>query len=225
MTLLVMSNIGDYIVERMRELDDMSQSELARASGVSGAEISRIISGNRKKPGQKTLKQLAGPLKTSYAELLRIAGYDVVLSGSETAERQVKRPANVYPVSGLRAVPVIGTIPAGMPLVAIEEVSERIMFPEEFLPPGNVFFLSVKGDSMEGERIFDGDMVLINADEQVDDMEIGAVMVDDEEVTLKKVHYIADSVALLPANSKYRPSIHRLDEVRILGRYKFAIHR
>jgi SOS-response transcriptional repressor LexA len=68
-------------------------------------------------------------------------------------------------------------------------------------------------------------MVLVNADEAVNDMEIGAVLVDQEEVTLKKVHYIDNSIVLLPANAKYRPSIHPADEVRILGRYKFAIRR
>ncbi len=111
-----------------------------------------------------------------------------------------------------------------MPLSAVEDESEKLLLPEELLPQGHVFLLRVRGDAMEDETIFDGDLVLINADEPVVDMDIGAVSVDDE-VTLKKVHYFDGYVVLIPANSKYDPCPpKRAGEVRILGRWESTIH-
>lgn len=206
--------------QRIRELREdlgLSQRELADKVSSTRGTIANWETG-RATPDISDVERLA--------DFFGVSLYYLLGRSNEKQGEAPVYPPNVIPASGhFRLVPVIGTIPAGVPLLAVEEESEKMPFPEELLPQGNVFFLNVRGDSMQEERIYDGDMVLINADEQVNDMDIGAVLVDDEEVTLKKVHYVDGSVVLLPANPQYRPSIHPAEEVRILGRYRYAIRR
>lgn len=210
--MLVMVTFGERLRE-LRKMRDLTQEQLAEELQVGRAALARWETKDAN-PDRDTLVKIA-----SFFNITT----DYLLGRTEHSEQ--KRPANIYPVEGLRAVPVIGTIPAGMPLLAIEEVSETMLLPEELLPNGkNVFLLRVKGDSMVDEKIFDGDLVLINADDRVDDMDIGAVLLDEEEVTLKKIHYFDGFVSLIPANNEYMPTTHRADEVRVLGRWESTIH-
>lgn len=107
----------------------------------------------------------------------------------------------------------------------MEETTEYIPFPQQMIPSGDVFFVNVHGDSMIDEHIYDGDLALCQKTESVDDYTIAAVLVDSEEVTLKKVHYTDGHVALLPANDKYRGNLYRESELTILGKFLYAIRR
>ena len=82
------------------------------------------------------------------------------------------------------------------------------------------FALRVRGDSMTGARIRDGDIVFIRAQEDVDDGQIAAVIVEDE-ATLKRVYHVRDGLQLLSENPNYPPMLFTLEEyasIRILGR-------
>ena len=132
--------------------------------------------------------------------------------------------ANLIPVEAMRQVPVLGTIAAGQPILAVEEADETIALPADVLPAGDVFALRVRGDSMIEEQIYDGDLALIEHMPVVPDRTIAAVLVDDE-ATLKMVRFFNDHVVLMPANQAHRPMMYRPDEVRILGKLRMVVQQ
>ena len=114
-----------------------------------------------------------------------------------------------------RLIPVLGTIACGAPILAQEHIDG---YTESPIPAD--FALICKGDSMVGARIFDGDIVYIRQQEQVETGEIAAVLIDGE-ATLKRVRLGPDSIALMPENPMYRPLIlwgEEMNQVRILGK-------
>lgn len=117
----------------------------------------------------------------------------------------------------IRRVPMLGRIAAGEPIMASEEHGE-------YIAVGNGvhvdFCLRVQGDSMIDARIFDGDIVFIRQQPTVNNGEIAVVLIDDE-ATLKRVYITDDGVILKPENSKYAPiyvSKEEFKDVRILGK-------
>lgn len=116
-------------------------------------------------------------------------------------------------------VPVLGYIAAGQPIFAADQVIDF-----EYLPPssgyveGEVFALQVKGDSMIGARIFDGDKVIVRVQPEVEDGEIAVVNVDGDNATLKRVKRINGSVLLISDNPKYAPIVVRSELARVCGK-------
>lgn len=74
------------------------------------------------------------------------------------------------------------------------------------------------GDSMKDAHIPDGSFVLVRKQDYVDDGRIAVVLVNNEEVTVKKIKYVNGKVMLLPANPTYEPQIYNMDEVQIIGK-------
>ncbi len=118
----------------------------------------------------------------------------------------------------MKTVPLVGTIACGQPITAIEEeVGERVEVPEHVHAD---FALRCKGDSMINARIFDGDIVYIRQQPEVENGEIAAVRIDNE-ATLKRVRLLPDRIILEPANPVYDPLVYRgseMSEVVILGK-------
>lgn len=130
-------------------------------------------------------------------------------------------PSNAIPVSkeNMVAVPVIGTIACGDPILAEENIVGYRYHLKDTLPKGETFFLTAKGDSME-PKIPDGSDVLIRLQNDVEDGEIAAVLVNgDAEATLKRVKKQGDIIMLIAENSAYAPYIiTKNNPARILGK-------
>lgn len=125
---------------------------------------------------------------------------------------------NVIPLPKMKKIPLLGTISCGEPILADENIEGFLAMPENV---GADFCLRCKGDSMINARIFDGDIVYIRQQPQVEDGEIAAVMVGDEEATLKRVRLFPDHIVLEPENPQYRAKSFwdaDMDNVRILGK-------
>ena len=188
--------IGKRIRQRREELD-MSQEELAHRLGYKNkASIAKIESG---KQGlrQSKIKAIADALLTTPDYIMGWGGVGKVV--------EVQR------------VPLLGRIACGEPILAEEsfecyvEVGTRIRCD---------FCLRAHGDSMVNARIHDGDIVFIRQQENVENGEIAAVLIDDE-ATLKRVFDSADRVILQAENPKYEPLVYVGEEknhVRILGK-------
>jgi repressor LexA len=101
-------------------------------------------------------------------------------------------------------VPVLGRVPAGSPLEAVEEIEEELFLDPSLLGEGEVFSLRVKGDSMEGAHICDGDYVLVRAQQNAEGGEI-VVAVIDGEATVKRFRRQRGKVKLEAANPSYPP--------------------
>lgn len=119
-------------------------------------------------------------------------------------------------------IPILGTIACGEPITAEQNVEgyTHELFDEQ--PTGTLFALRCKGDSME-PLIPDGSIVLIHQQPTVEDGEIAAVLVDDNnEATLKRVKHTGDQIMLIPENKKYDPILlNKENPGRILGK---AVH-
>ena len=116
-------------------------------------------------------------------------------------------------------VPVIGTVAAGLPLLAQQNIENVLQLPEEWSRPG-AFLLRVKGDSMIGAHILDGDYVLVHPQAIASEGEI-VVAIIGEEATVKRFHKSERGITLKAENPKFSPIvIPRKDagHFRIAGR-------
>ena len=124
-------------------------------------------------------------------------------------------PANIVPVKR-HTVPLLGEIAAGQPIYADEEHDLCVAVDDDIRCD---FALRVRSDSMIDAGIYDGDVVLVRQQEDVDDGQIAVVLIDDE-ATLKYLYHQPGGVQLVPANRRYSPWSYTGEaaaQVRILG--------
>jgi len=112
-------------------------------------------------------------------------------------------------------VPLLGTVAAGMPLLAQENIENYFPIPTEMLPDKEVFMLRVKGDSMIEAGIFNGDLIFVEKTVTAENGEIVVALLDDS-ATVKRFYKENGHYRLQPENSSMDPII--VDEVQILGK-------
>jgi len=125
-----------------------------------------------------------------------------------------------------RAVPLLGTIAAGEPIPVPGSDTwttipdETVQFPDELLPSREkIYALKVKGTSMIDALVDDGDIVIMEQISTVDDGNMAAVWLkDQQEVTLKKIYREGRRIRLQPANNDMKPSYQPADNIEIQGR-------
>jgi len=115
-------------------------------------------------------------------------------------------------------LPLLGKIAAGQPIEALSNPTESIDFPASLLGRGEHFALKVDGDSMIEAGIYDGDTAIVQRCETADNGVIVVALVDQNEVTLKRLRRKAGSIALEPANQAYETRIFGPDRVRVQGK-------
>jgi len=116
------------------------------------------------------------------------------------------------------AVPLVGRIAAGAPILAEEHVEEYVAVPQDFASDAEHFALTVRGDSMIGAGIFDGDTVVIRSQPTARDGDIVAVLLPgpaEDEATVKRLGHDGDRVMLIPENPALEP--FEMSDGRILG--------
>lgn len=118
-----------------------------------------------------------------------------------------------------QSLPLMGRIAAGEPIEVIAH-PEMLNLPELVL--GNDrYLLEVKGDSMLGDNICSGDLVICEHTDNVRTGEIAVVLVDNASATLKRVHHSADrkTISLIPSNPAMLPQDYLAERIQIQGRY------
>lgn len=113
-------------------------------------------------------------------------------------------------------VPLLGTVAAGQPLLAVENIENYFPIPMEHLPNNQVFMLKVKGESMINAGILDGDMVLVEMTSAAENGDMVVALVN-EEATVKTFYKEADHYRLQPENDYMEPIIVE-DDLLILGK-------
>lgn len=129
--------------------------------------------------------------------------------------------AGAAPISSIAdavSLPLYGKIAAGTPIEAMRDHSASIDVPATMLGTGDHYALTVEGDSMIDAGIFDGDTVIIRRCDTADAGTIVVALVDDSEVTLKRLRRKGASIALEAANRKYETRIFPPDRVKVQGR-------
>lgn len=205
-----MSELSEKIKGLMTQ-KDVTYDDLAKRTGISKSALQRYATGETEKIPIDRVQSIAAALGTTAQYLL---GWD--------SESKAHTPKNIVPFPDSIKIPIIGTIACGEPILADENLDGYAFVPE-FAKCD--FCLRCKGDSMIGARIFDGDLVAIRQQDDVDDGEIAAVLVDDE-ATLKRVYKLENKVILRAENPTFKDMIYTANDamnIKILGKAVFFI--
>ncbi|MBW4021812.1 MAG: transcriptional repressor LexA [Proteobacteria bacterium] len=122
-------------------------------------------------------------------------------------------------------LPLYGRIAAGLPIEALRDTTSHFEVPAALLGPGEHYALEVAGDSMIDAGIQDGDTVIIRRADVAENGQIVVALVDEEEVTLKRLRRRGNSVALEPANPRHESRIFPAERVRVQGRLVALMRR
>ena len=108
------------------------------------------------------------------------------------------------PTDKTRFIPLVGSIAAGVPITADQQVEETLPLPESLVGKGELFMLKVKGESMINAAICDGDYVVVRQQKDAQNGDIVAAMIDGE-ATVKTFSRKGGHIWLLPANDDFAP--------------------
>jgi repressor LexA len=145
-----------------------------------------------------------------------------VIRGDFTGRLPGARAANA---TGAVSLPMYGKIAAGLPIEALNENEQEIEVPATLLGGGDHFALEVEGDSMVEAGILDGDTVIIRKGEVAETGQIIVALIDEHEVTLKRLRRRGNSVALEPANVRFETRIFPAERVKVQGRLVALLRR
>ena len=119
-------------------------------------------------------------------------------------------------------VPIVGTVAAGQPILAIENIEEVFPLPRDVVKYDKCFMLKVQGESMIDAGIFDGDYVVVRQQPSAEDGDIVVALLEDE-ATVKRFRRLRSRIHLEPANKSMSPIV--ADEVQIVGKVLMSIRR
>lgn len=226
-------SFGDFFRRLRRAKGFKSQKSIAEVSGVSQTTISRIEDGTQI-PTYDTLDLLSKPLRVYTSDLLFLSGQwkeedllepvdkNAMLSDnyrtSRTTPLLVQEAEKVNYSSEQIKVPILGTTAAGIPIESVEYVEGYEIVESEILRGRQAFSLRVKGDSMIGDGIYNGDTVIIVEQCEVTSSDIALVQIDGTEATLKRVKCENEMCMLIPSNPTMQPILVPAKEVKILGK-------
>lgn len=200
-----MKTISDRIKEGMI-LRDLKQSDLVEMTGISKGALSSYISG-RYVPKQNNIFLISKALNVSESWLM---GNDVPIERTSNIKRK-----------GV-TINVLGRVAAGIPIEAIEDITDTEEITEEMARTGTFFGLQIHGDSME-PRIMDGDVVIVRKQDDAESGDIVIATVNGDEATCKRLRKYRDGIELIANNPTYKPLFYTNEEiinkpVRIIGR-------
>ena len=190
--------------------------------------IEKKISEDGYPPSVREIGQAVGLSSTAtvhgYLERLEKKGYIKkkdkkgrtlrLLKGS-TGETKKTSSKDFYTQKELVEVPVVGKITAGMPILAVENVTDTFPIPIDFVGNSDCFMLTVRGESMIEAGILDGDYILVKKQNNANNGEIVVALIEDE-ATVKTFYKEKDHIRLQPENSTMDPII--VPTCEILGK-------
>jgi repressor LexA len=122
-------------------------------------------------------------------------------------------------------LPLYGRIAAGLPIEALQDPSSYVGTPMSLLGSGEHYALEIAGDSMVEAGILDGDTVIIRKSDTADTGQIVVALVDENEVTLKRLRRRGNSIALEPCNVRHETRIFPADRVKVQGKLVALMRR
>lgn len=220
-----MSELGSYLRQlrgnlSLREVSSRTNNEVA-FSTITQAEKGISASGKSFTPKPDTLKALAKVYGVPYDDLMKRAGY----LDPQYTPTQVEAPR--MKIAKMK-IPVYGTIHAGTPTYADENIIGHVADTEEFVDrygAENLFALLVKGDSMS-KVVPEGYIAVFAKDQEINNGDIVAVLLE-ENAGIKRYRKTSEACMFEPDsyNPVYQPIIipqNKCDEVRILGKFLYA---
>lgn len=190
-------------LKELRKDYKLTQEQLGKKLGLSRSAIA-MYETNASEPDFQTLTKIADFFSVSIDYLI----------GKETPLKNNRKGVKI---------PVLGSIPAGIALEAIEDIPDYEEISEEQARTGEFFALKVKGESME-PTIRNGDIIIFRKQEDADSGKICVVMINGNDATLKEIKKEPNGLWVLPhnPNSAFKPTFYSIEDVekipvRILG--------
>ena len=180
------------LVKKLTEEQGMSMSELARRVGTAKSAISRYFNGTREFPLNK-IEEFASALHTTPDFLL----------GMEY-EPQTQQ--------GLK-IPVLGTVAAGIPISAVEDILDYEEIDSSWQSQGEFFALKIKGDSMQ-PKMDDGDVVIVRQQSDANSGDTVIALVNGDDATCKKLQKTENGIMLVSTNPNYLPMFFTNEEIQ-----------
>lgn len=194
-------------MERLKELREKAGKSMRITAEDLGIPYTTYVSYEKgtREPNSEMLVKIAEYYHTTTDFLL-----------GRLARNSMAAP-NMISVPAMARVPLVGAIACGTPTLAEQNIEGCVDMPEHIRAD---FALRCKGDSMINARIYDGDIVYIRQQEEVEHGEIAAVLIEDA-ATLKRVYLYTDHISLEAENPQYRPLVYwgeAMNGIRILGK-------
>lgn len=137
---------------------------------------------------------------------------------------EITTPSGRSALPQSKEVPIVGSVRAGTPVLAEENIEGYLPVANELARGEETFVLKVKGDSMIADGILEGDLVIIRRQQTAVNGDIVCALIDNE-ATLKRFQRKGNQITLNPANPKYEPIIVSKGEFRILGKATAVIRK
>lgn len=209
--------VEDFSYRLKKAMSDkqMKQVDLCNKTGIDKALISNYLSG-KYKAKQDKLHKLAIALDVSEGWLM---GYDVDMDREwfeekEPSEISIDNARYIETTTKTIKIPVLGKVPAGVPIEAIQDILGYEEIPASMLKSGNNYFaLKIDGDSMYPDYKT-GDIIIIKQQSDCNSGDDCVVMVNGDDATFKRVIKQEKSIILKPLNNNYEP--YYFDEYEIL---------
>lgn len=243
--------LGDNI-KKLMEDKGITSKALAEKTGITPTYLSYILNNKRKNPSTQVLSKIAQVLgvsvnsffdpptkpedpQKSYTYIYQTGGTDDEYCNETKISYDVNRTIPDVEIQlGRKAsmnafvkIPIVGVVRAGLPILAAENIEGYIPLPRFMVSYDKEYFaLKVKGDSMNIE-FKEGTILIIEKTTIVENGEIGVILINGFEATVKKVVRNQNMITLIPmsTNPIHTPTMYDIDkdEVRIVGKIKHAI--
>lgn len=186
-------------LKELRSSKKMNQQKLASILGVSRSAIS-MWEIEASQPDNEQLLKIASLFNVSVDFLLG---------------RDAAAPEGPPASTGGVWVPVLGSVAAGTPIEAVQDIRDYEEISADMAGQGEHFGLVIKGDSME-PKISSGDVVIVRRQSDVENGQIAVVMVNGDEATVKRIKKRPEGLMLIPSNPAYEPMFYSNCEIEEL---------
>lgn len=193
-----MSNLGNKItmsnnLKKYLKINNVSRNQLSESLGISYSTISDWING-KAYPRIDKIEMMANYFGINKSDLV------------EEHFQEEQKP------QGLQ-IPVLGTVAAGIPISAVEDILDYEEVPQSWESQGEFFALKIKGDSME-PRMESGDVVIVKQQSDANSGDTVIVLVNGDDATCKRLQKTDNGIMLVSTNPKYPPMFYSNEDIR-----------
>ena len=187
-------------LKQLRNEKKINQRELANFLKVAPSTISMYESGQRE-PNFEVLESLADFFNVDLNYLLG--------KSDKTTKLMIE---DSQPTQGLK-IPVLGTVAAGIPISAVEDILDYEEVPQSWENQGEFFALKIKGDSME-PRMESDDVVIVKQQSDANSGDTVIVLVNGDDATCKRLQKTDNGIMLVSTNPKYPPMFYSNEDIQ-----------
>ena len=188
-------------LKQLRNERGISQRQLAEFLKVAPSTISMYENGQRE-PNFEVLESLADFFNVDLNYLLGKTNKTTKIILDSESSKGIK-------------IPVLGTVPAGIPITAVEDILDYEEIPKSWENQGEFFGLKIKGDSMY-PTLENGDVVIVRKQSTADNGDTVIVMVNGDDATCKRYERSDTGIMLIPNNNAYAPAFYTNEEIETL---------